>query len=128
MWRPGDLVLGEEAFVPLCNLRRVKCSPRTPIHLSMGRNWRKRYEEGRFSILESMIEELVGALGHDVGRILTDGVGWRCSVLRGADVVVLVRKGVKEEVGLSIATDWRRGIVMNVVSVEELPHVVGIVA
>jgi hypothetical protein len=94
----------------------------------MGRNWRKRYEEGRFSILESMIEELVGALGHDVGRILTDGVGWRCSVLRGADVVVLVRKGVKEEVGLSIATDWRRGIVMNVVSVEELPHVVGIVA
>lgn len=75
-----------------------------------------------------MIEELVGALGHDIGRILTDGVGWRRAVLSGADIVVLVRKRVKKEVGLSIATDWRRVIVIDGVSVEELPHVVGIVA
>lgn len=27
VWRPGDRVLGEEALVPLCNLRRIKCPP-----------------------------------------------------------------------------------------------------
>lgn len=75
-----------------------------------------------------MIEELVGALGHDIGGILTDGVGWRRPVLGGADIVVLVRKRVKKEVGLSVATDWRRVVVIDGVGVEELPRVVGVIA
>lgn len=75
-----------------------------------------------------MIEELVGALGYDIGRVLTDRVGWRRSVLCGADIVILVRKRVKKEVGLSISTDRRRVIVVDGVSVEELSRVVGVVA
>lgn len=75
-----------------------------------------------------MIEELVGALGHDIGGIPADGVGGTRSVLGGADIVVLVRKRVKKEVGLSIATDWRRVIVIDGMGVEELPRVVGIIA
>lgn len=94
----------------------------------MGCNWRKCHEERRFVVLESMIEEFVGAVGHDIGGILADRVGRRRSVLGGADIVVLVRKRVKKEVGLSIAADGRRVIVIDGMGVEELPRVVGIIA
>lgn len=126
--RPGDLVLGEEALVPLCHLRGIEGCQRAFADEGVRSNGRESDEERRAVVLERMVEELVRALGDDVRGVFAYGVGGRRSVLGGADVVVLVGEWVEEEVGLGVAADGGRVVVVDGVGVEELACVVGVVA